>query len=171
MKHLIAVFLLCIQSFHIAAETVPANANLTTSQELISFIKDIEEIRLKPYRGVSGKWLIGYGHLLGNTPGSMITEKKATELLIQDLEYSENTVKRLVKTNLAQHEFDALVSLTFNIGSGAFAKSTVLKKINRGDKQGAAEAFLMWNRAGGRKNKHLVQRRIFEKDFFLDKRS
>lgn len=59
------------------------------------------------------------------------------------------------------------MSLSFNIGFGAFAKSTVLKRLNQGDKSGAADAFRMWNRAGGRTNKHLVKRRELERSYFL----
>ncbi|EXA91352.1 phage lysozyme family protein [Acinetobacter baumannii 1267820] len=59
---------------------------------------------------------------------------------------------------LAQNQFDALVSLTYNIGSGVFKKSTLLKRLNKGEYQGAADQFLVWNKAGGKVMKGLVRR-------------
>jgi len=151
----------------VVAEPDNKQSHFTSSDRMISIIKDFEKLRLSPYKGASGKWVVGYGHLLGKTHNGSITESEAQALLRGDLKYSEAAVKRLVKSDLTQHEFDALVSLVYNIGSGAFANSTVLNRLNQGDKQGAANAFLMWNRAGGKKNKHLMHRRKIERAYFL----
>ncbi len=74
-----------------------------------------------------------------------------------------------VTVPLNQNQFDALVSLTYNIGSGAFNNSTLLKKLNKGDYQGAADQFLVWNKAGGKVMKGLVRRREAEQALFLKK--
>lgn len=113
----------------------------------IDKIKKHEALRLTAYLPTKDDvWTIGWGHTKTARQGMVITETQAEDLLRQDLAWVEDTIKRLVKVPLEQNQFDALASLIFNIGGAAFAKSTVLRKLNEGDYKGAADAFLMWDK-------------------------
>ncbi len=96
-----------------------------------------------------------------------ITEPQALELLAKTLGKYEKAVNDYVKVPLTQNEFDALVSFTYNLGAGNLLSSTLLKKLNAGDKAGAANQFDVWNKAGGKVLQGLVTRRAAEKDLFL----
>ncbi len=155
-------------------------------------IEAFEGLRTKAYRCPAGVWTIGVGHTsdAGGTftlksgakaskvcSGQELTESEARNLFAVDIDKFEDQVERLIwraKSEPKSHEFDALVSLAFNIGVGAFQKSTVLRKFLAGDKAGAADAFLAWNKAtvGGKKVvvKGLVRRREAERWFFLGDR-
>ncbi|MEY5099149.1 MAG: hypothetical protein RJA36_1868 [Pseudomonadota bacterium] len=135
----------------------------------LSLIKRHEGLRLKAYPdpGTGGEpWTIGYGHTQGVQPGQEITEAQAEDYLREDVYWAEDAVRDHVKVALEQHEFDALVSLAFNIGAGAFARSTLLRKLNDGDKAGAAAEFARWNQAGGKVLPGLVKRRADEAALF-----
>lgn len=128
------------------------------------------------YRDVAGVWTIGYGHTEGFkdgrfTEGATLTEHQASSLLREDITAREKAVAYDVNAELKQHEFDALVSLVYNIGVGNFRRSTLLRRLNQEDRAGAAEAFLMWNKArvGGtlREVRGLTRRRIAERAMFL----
>lgn len=128
--------------------------------------------KLKAYLDSVGVLTIGVGHTSNAGPpkvtkGMTITAAESDAILSRDLATFERAVERSVKVPLSQNEFDALVSLAFNIGGGAFAKSTLVRKLNAGDKAGAAEAFLSWNKAGGKVLKGLVTRRQSERRQFL----
>lgn len=117
-------------------------------------------------------WTIGVGHTSAAGPpkvvkGMKITAADSDEILARDLKEVEKAVNESVKVRLSQNEFDALVSLAFNIGNGAFAKSTLVKKLNAGDRAGAADQFLVWNKAAGKVMKGLVTRRQDERSQFL----
>ena len=112
----------------------------------VSHIKKWEGLRLKAYRDVVGVWTIGYGHTHTVKPGMVITEKEAEKLLRYDLSWSEEAVANSVKATITQPMFDALVSLCFNIGAGAFRKSTLLRLLNSGNYEGAAQQFRVWNK-------------------------
>lgn len=113
----------------------------------IDKIKKHEALKLTAYLPTKDDvWTIGWGHTKTARQGMVITETQAEDLLRQDLAWVEDTIKRLVKVPLEQNQFDALASLIFNIGGAAFAKSTVLRKLNEGDYKGAADAFLMWDK-------------------------
>ncbi len=102
-----------------------------------------------------------------------ITKTRAEELLRDDLNLAGNYVKSVVKVPLNAAEFSAMVELTFNIGTTSFGKSTVLRKLNKGDREGAANGFLLWTKV--RKKGELVvtpqlaQRRSEERALFLGK--
>ena len=97
-----------------------------------------------------------------------ITPEEADEFLAVDLHHgAEQVIYNTVHVHLDQNQFDALASLIFNIGGGAFAKSTVLKLLNQEDYLGAANAFLMWDKTGGTVNKGLANRRAAERALFL----
>ncbi|UIA94555.1 lysozyme (plasmid) [Erwinia tracheiphila] len=133
----------------------------------IMLIKNFEGLCLTAYQCSAHVWTIGYGHTAGVKPGDTITEGQAEQFLRDDLDQFEAAVYRLVNVTLSQHQFDALVSFTFNLGEGNLKNSTLLKKLNAGDYSGAAEEFPRWNRADGRVVEGLTRRRLAERDMFL----
>lgn len=141
------------------------------SENGIEFIRQLEGEKLTAYPDIVGIWTIGVGHtgFVDGKPvarGMAITKEKSKELLTADLKRFESAVNDAVKVTLTQNQFDALVSLAFNIGEGAFARSTLVNKLNAGDKKGAAEQFLVWKNAGGRVSQGLLNRRQEEKAIF-----
>lgn len=128
--------------------------------------------KLAAYRDSVGILTIGVGHTSAAgpptvSPGMTITAEESDLILSRDLAKFELAVLKAVKVPLSQNEFDALVSLAFNIGDGAFANSTLVKKLNADDRAGAADQFLVWNRAGGKALKGLTKRRQSERNQFL----
>lgn len=131
-------------------------------------IKKWEELRLKAYLPTpQDVWTIGWGHTRTAKQGMTITLPQAEALFEKDTAWAQNAVNTRVKVPLSQHQFDALVSLVFNIGEGAFAKSTLLRKLNAKDYEGAAQQFLVWNKQKGKTLKGLVRRRAEEMGYFL----
>lgn len=127
---------------------------------------------LTAYRDSVGIWTIGVGHTAAaGSPapraGMKITAAESDAILSRDLAKFEAAVNNAVRVPLNQNEFDALVSLAFNIGGGAFAGSTLVKKLNAGDRAGAANQFNVWVKAGGKTLKGLVTRRAAERAQFL----
>jgi lysozyme len=123
---------------------------------------------LKAYRDTKGIWTIGVGHTAAaGSPapkaGMTITAAQSDEILTRDLANVEAAVNSAVKVPVSQGQFDALVSLAFNIGNSGFKKSTLVKRLNTGDVAGAAEAFMMWN-----KPPEIIGRRKTEQKQFLD---
>lgn len=139
----------------------------------LNLIKEKEGLRLKPYLCSAGVATIGYGSTMYadgrkvTLKDAAISEKQALELLANTLGKYEKAVNDYVKVPLTQNEFDALVSFTYNLGAGNLLSSTLLKKINAGDKAGAANQFDVWNKAGGKVLEGLVKRRAAEKALFL----
>lgn len=149
------------------------NNHLRLSENGLKHLKQEEGERLNAYKDVVGIWTIGVGHTgwVGKLPvkaGMKITTEQSSELLRQDVIRFEKAIKNGVKVPLNQNQFDALVGLVFNIGEGNFSRSTLLKKLNTGDYQGAAEQFLVWKRAGTLKDVLLPRRKrekaLFEKE-------
>jgi len=132
----------------------------------LALIKAFEGLKLNAYRCAAGVWTIGYGHTLGVNPGDTLTEQAADLFLRQDAAVAEASVNRYVNVPLTQNQFNALVSFVFNLGSGNFRNSTLLKKLNAGDYQGAGEELLRWVRAGDTTLPGLVRRRAVEKTLF-----
>lgn len=121
---------------------------------------------------VAGTLTIGYGHTSAAGPpkveqGMTITEREAEEILARDLFKYEQGVISAITARPTQPQFDAMVSLCYNIGPGAFAKSSLVRRFNAGNIAEAADAFLMWNKAGGRVLKGLENRRKDERALFL----
>lgn len=134
-------------------------------------IAEREGVRLKRYRDSVGIWTIGTGHTAAAGPPDpnvvkTITMAENDAILARDLAKFEAGVERAITRPMTQNQFDALVSLAFNIGLGAFAKSSVVRRFNAGDIDGAARSFLLWNKAGGRVIPGLVKRRESEKAQF-----
>lgn len=140
---------------------------MKTSDVGIELIKKYEGCILKSYKCPSGVWTIGYGHTNGVKSGMQITKAQALDYLKQDLNVFEKAVTDYVKVPLNQNQFDALVSFSFNCGSGALKTSTLLKKLNSCDYNGAANEFLKWNKSNGKVLNGLVRRRQEEKELFL----
>lgn len=145
---------------------------MQTSEKGIALIKAHEGLRLEAYTDPVGIWTIGYGHTSAAgsplvTKGMKITEAGATEILRTDLRKFERYVLDAVTVPLNQNQFDALVSWTFNLGPGNLRKSTLLRKLNARDYAGAADQFLVWNKAGGKVLNGLTKRRTEERALFL----
>lgn len=119
------------------------------------------------YRCPAGVLTLGYGNTVGIKPGMVWTRQQAEEALLRELATFEAGVVRLVTVPLNQNEFDSLVSFAYNCGLGALEKSTILRKLNAGDRVGAAAAFKLWTKGGGRVLPGLVRRRDQEAALFL----
>jgi lysozyme len=114
----------------------------------LTLIKNAEGLRLTAYQDVAGIWTIGYGHTGGVTPGETITQAQADQFLVADLQTAEAAVQADAgNAPTTDNQFGAMVSLCYNIGSGAFRTSTVLKQHIQGNTQAAADAFLLWDKS------------------------
>ena len=113
-------------------------------------------------------WTIGYGHTGADVhPGLTITQEQAETLLMKDIQKAAADVNAKVTKDLTQHEFDALVDFTFNCGAGNFNNSTLLKKLNAGDFEGASHEFEKWDMAAGKHMAGLLRRRHAEAQEFI----
>lgn len=133
----------------------------------LNIIKSSEALRLRAYLCPAGIPTIGWGHTRGVKVGDMCTHLQAEQFLREDCRDAERAVNARVKVPLTQNQFDALVSFVFNVGGGAFASSTMLRKLNAGDYAGAAEQFPRWNKSGGKVLRGLTLRRERERSLFL----
>jgi lysozyme len=113
----------------------------------------------RAYQDIVGVWTIGFGTTENVKPGDTITPVQALQRKLSDVQKFEGALKSCVRVPLAQNEYDAFLSLAYNIGPGAFCKSTLVAKLNMGDYAGACREILRWNKAGGRVVKGLVNRR------------
>lgn len=141
--------------------------NKTLSDDGLEFLKSREGFAPTRYSDHKG-YSIGYGHLIkaGESFDEPMSIEFATQLLAMDVEWAENAINDNVRVPLKQNQFDALVSFVYNVGSGAFANSTLLRKLNSSDSSVWAE-FARWNIASGAINPGLVTRRKLETDLFL----
>ena len=137
-------------------------------QQAIDLITRFEGCRLKAYRDDGyGIITIGYGHTKNVNLGDIITESQALEFLQQDLQVAARAIARLITVKLTDNQLSALLSFTFNLGSGALQRSTLRMKLNRGEYKDAADEFLKWASAGGKQLKGLMLRRQAERNLFL----
>jgi len=142
--------------------------DMKTSKKGIELIKKFEGLRLSAYYCPAHKLTIGYGHTGEDVrEGMKITVEEAERILKKDCERFEKGVNEMVHVSLEQHQFDALISFSFNLGLGYLESSTLLKKINVGDNAGALTEFLKWNKANGRVLEGLVRRREAEQELFF----
>lgn len=141
---------------------------MKTSQRGIDLIKEFEGYSERVYMCAGGKYTIGYGHTRGVEPGDTCTREQAEEYLRMDVVEAEETIEALVKVPLTQNQFDALVSLVYNIGSGNFYDSTIRRVINNNvsDINEYRKAWLMWVKSKGKILKGLERRRIAEYNLF-----
>jgi len=147
---------------------------LTTNVSAASLIAKFEGLELKAYQDSAGIWTIGYGNTrnpytgLPIKKGDTITRKEALDWLRITVAGAEADVKRLVKVPINTNQQLALASLVFNIGPGAFARSTLLRLLNSGaEKAAVAAQFLRWNKVKGKEVPGLTRRRKEESKLFL----
>ena len=148
------------------------SATSSINSDGLRVVKDFEGRELRAYQDSVGVWTIGYGHTAAAGPpdvypGQTITVAEAEEILKRDLRKFERGVRDVVKVPLNSNQFSALVSFSFNVGVGALANSTLLRKLNARDYQGAANEFPRWVKAGGQTLPGLVRRRDAERALFL----
>jgi len=140
---------------------------MRTTTKGISLIQGFESLRTRAYRCPAGFWTIGYGHTLGVKAGDYIDIDKAAQLLAEDLREFEAVVNRECPS-INQNQFDALVSFVFNVGSGNFQKSTLLRKIKAdADDSSIRQEFMKWTKAAGIELAGLVRRRRAEADLYF----
>ena len=149
---------------------------MKVSDRAIKLIKHHEGVRNRPYRCPANLWTVGVGHLIGDgksLPDSWnrtFSQEEIDGILKSDLRRFELGVhKMLPNVPLRQHEFDALVSWCFNLGMGAFQRSTLRQALLRGDKKAAMESLVKYCRAGGKILRGLQIRRLDEKALFEGK--
>lgn len=146
---------------------------MKTSSKGLALLKTFEGLRTKAYRDGGGVWTIGFGHTAAaGAPipraGMEITAQDAMDILARDLGQYERGVSAALKRSPTQNQFDAMVSLCFNIGVDAFQDSSIVRCFNAGDPQLAAERFLLWNKDNGKVIPGLTRRREAEKALFLE---
>ena len=158
---------------------------MKVSAAAIKTIKCHEGVRTRPYRCPALLWTVGVGHVIDPSHTAVkyeerrslqipagwdrtLTMDEVDAILAQDLARFERGVARLCPAALGhQGQFDALVSFSFNVGLGALQRSSIRMRYNRGDIEGAADAFLMWTKAAGKVLPGLVKRRNDERSMFL----
>lgn len=152
------------------------------SKEGIEIIKQFEGFRSEAYKCPAGVWTIGYGTTSGVKQGDTITQEQAEKRLEDYLNQKvEPVIDDNVKVKLTQNQYDAIASLLYNVGSGAKGvkdgiiqlrsgePSTLLKKLNTKDYDGAANEFPRWNKAAGKTLEGLTKRRAQEFKLFQKK--
>lgn len=138
------------------------------SSRCVDLVKSFEGFFDHAYQCPAGVWTIGYGTTKGVKPGDRCTHEQAEQWLADELADKAERVDELVKVAVTQNQFDALCSFSYNVGSYALEKSTLLRKLNAGDIHGAADEFPRWNKGGGKVLPGLVRRRDAERALFLE---
>ncbi len=138
----------------------------------LTVIKFYEGCKLQAYQDVAGVWTIGYGSTwMFNRPAcasDRTTQKETADQLIEDATTPARAIQKLLRVDVTENEFCAMVSLAYNIGMGNFKNSTLLKLLNDKASSGMVAAeFLRWNKAGGNVVNGLNTRRRHERDLFL----
>lgn len=137
-------------------------------KQAANLIKAAEGCRLNAYKCPAGIWTIGYGHTKNVKEGDTWTQEQADKALEQDIEtYRKAVLIACPALADCPNRLAACISLAYNIGTGAFASSSVARYIRRGEYRAAADAFGMWIYAGKQKLPGLVTRRQREKEVFL----
>ena len=157
---------------------------MNVSPKAIAMIKHHEGVRQKPYKCPARLWTVGVGHVIWPEQGKLkledrdaftvrpeamrtYTMEEIDGILRSDLSRFEQGVSKYISVPLTQGMFDALVCFSFNVGLGTLQRSTLRAKLNRGDKEGAAEELMKYCMAGGKILKGLQNRRIDERAMFL----
>ena len=140
---------------------------MKTSPKGIALIKEFEGLRLKAYQCPGGVWTIGYGHTAGVKPGIVISEAQAEEYLKADLIAFERYLNGLGLA-LNQNQFDALISFIYNVGTGNFSNSTLLRKVRANPQENSImDEFLRWVYSKGRVLPGLQRRRLAEMKLYF----
>jgi lysozyme len=144
---------------------------MTCSPAAINLIKEFESLRLDAYLCPAGVWTIGWGHTEGVREGLRITGELAEEFLRRDVAQVDQGLAKVIRAPLTQGQYDALVSLCFNLRGGAQRLPAIaprlVAKINEGDYAGAANELLDIDRANGKVVPGLVRRRAAERALFV----
>lgn len=143
-------------------------ADQSISERGLNLIKSFEKCRLVAFKPTPNDvWTIGWGHTGPDVDRHTVwTQEQADDGLVKDVAIAERCVNGCVTAELTQEEFDACVSLCYNIGCDAFKKSTLVKLLNAGDYDGAAAQFPRWNKQAGLELAGLTKRRDAERDLF-----
>ena len=140
---------------------------MKTSPKGIALIKEFEGLRLKAYLCPGGVWTIGYGHTASVKPGMVISEAQAEEYLKADLVRFERYLNGLGLA-LNQNQFDALISFIYNVGTGNFSNSTLLRKVRANPQDNSiVDEFLRWVYSKGRVLTGLQRRRLAEMKLYF----
>ena len=140
---------------------------MNTSPKGIALIKEFEGLRLKAYQCPGGVWTIGYGHTAGVKPGMLISKAQAEEYLKADLIAFERYLNGL-GLFLNQNQFDALISFIYNVGTGNFSNSTLLRKVRANPQDNSImDEFLRWVYSKGRVLPGLQRRRLAEMKLYF----
>ena len=134
-------------------------AALSVSIACLAGIAAHEGFRGEAYRDPVGIPTIGYGETKNVKMGDKITQREALDRLKTSADEHGQGMARCVRVPLSQNEYDAYVDFTYNVGVGAFCRSTLVKKLNAGDYEGACKELLKWNKAGGKVLPGLTKRR------------
>jgi lysozyme len=148
-------------------------AEPVVNAEALALIKEFEGFRAKAYQDPVGIWTIGYGTTdragvgIDPQPGMAITEAEAEDYLLKALQHFAEIIRPALIGRATPNQWGAMLSLAYNIGPDAFKRSSVLRFFNSLKFEEAADAFLLWNRGGGRVLPGLVRRREAERRLFL----
>ena len=145
---------------------------MNMSADGLTRLVEREGMRRRAYRDSVGIWTICVGHTsaagLPTVKAGMVrTLGECRAILQKDVRKFEACVEKTIHVPMRQHQFDAMVSLAFNIGCSAFAKSSVAREFNKGNLEKAGDAFRMWKKAGGRVVQGLINRRESERNQFF----
>ena len=135
---------------------------MKASQDCVDLVKFFEGFEGKAYLCPANVWTIGYGRTKNVQEGDRITKVQAERDLLEELEEFAEQVLNSVKVELTQNELDALTSWTYNLGVGNLNSSTLLKKLNAGDKNSVPSEMIRWNKAAGKVLAGLTRRREAE---------
>lgn len=140
--------------------------NMTYGKNGLGLTKSFEKCRLMPYQDSGGVWTNGWGNTHRVMSGVAITQAKADDDLVANVQDAVDCVNDNVTVKMTQDQFDATVDFVFNIGCGAFRRSTFLRKLNAGDLHGADDQFSVWNKIKGVPSRGLDNRRAAEDQLF-----
>lgn len=167
MKNQVFLCLLAMAVSLVAARDLNAKS--------LNLIKEVEGWRACAYKDVAGKWTIGYGHLIVANDGlckptpttqCCITQAQGEALLKSDVKAATDCISRIVKVSLTDNEFGALTSWAYNIGCANASSSTLIKKLNAGNKGEVCSELKKWIYAGGQVSQGLINRRNKECNLF-----
>jgi len=138
------------------------------SEDGLELIKKFEGCETTAYQDSVGVWTIGFGHTKGVEEGQTCSIEDAESMLADEMDEYEGYINNMVKVELQQHEFDALVAWVYNLGPTNLGESTMLKVLNGGQFDRVPDEMNRWTRAGGKILEGLVRRRQAESLMFQD---
>lgn len=149
------------------AALMPDFRLLNTSPDGLALIADLEGCRLTPYQCSAGVWTSGIGHTAGVVPKGDITEREAAANLVADVLNTERRLAVCVQVTMPQPVYDALVSFSFNVGTGAACRSTLVSYLKRRHWWQACDQLTRWVYVNGERSTGLENRRQRERAYCL----